>query len=200
PAVADAKKPTRGDDDERRSAAERPRGEREAQDAPRWAPGANARAPEDRRLQHDRGQEQRREDRREGPVVTHATQERIRLEAVIAPPEPKRVLAPPPEARGVVELEEPPARDGRERDQNALDPVGGEIGPAAEARRQGVDEQHVAGPDDRREPPGHRRLTREKEHFGGTDDREPDPPVCLHVNSADYRVAWRGAGASASRR
>src|SRR5262249_45333576 len=96
---------------------------------------------------------------------------------------PSAGAPPPPEARRIVELEEPPAPDGGQSHEETVEPVRGEIGTAGESRGQRVDEQDVAGPDDRREPARHRRLAREEQHVGGTDDAEPGPAVCAHAQS-----------------
>src|SRR5439155_17827774 len=152
-----------GHEGERQDDAHYPGGGGEPERSRRRAPRRHAGTGEERRPQGGRGKKQRGKDRREGPVVADAPQEEVRLEVVVLPPEPYRVDATAPETRGVVELEEPPAPDRRKRDEHAFDPVGRQVRAEGETRDQGVHEQDVPGPHDRREPAGHRRLPPDEE-------------------------------------
>src|SRR2546428_12364196 len=134
----------------------------------RRAPGTDACTAEHGGAQNGRGEKQRGEDRREGPVVADAAQEEIRLEAVIAPPEAGRVGSAAPEPRRVVELEEPPAAERCDRDEAAFDTVGRAGRPAGEAGRPRGHEEDVAGPDEPRAPARGRRE-------GGNEGRLRDP-------------------------
>src|SRR5262249_55844071 len=157
--------------------------EHDAEDSGRESPRANASPVEDRRPQNGGREEDRREDGRESPVVADPSKEQIRLEPVVAPPDPFGVGAATPEARRVVELEEPPAPDGRQGHEQAAEQVRGGIEAATESRAERADEQNVPGPHDRREPSRHGRLAREEQPLGGTDDAEPGPAVSAHAQS-----------------
>src|SRR5262249_58694443 len=99
------------------------------------------------------------------------------LRPVVLPPEPAGVTPAAPEARRVVPLEQPPAGDRDERDEHELGTRRGEVRAAGEAGHQRIAEQHVAGPDDRREPLRDDPVAPEQQRLGAEDDGEAGPPV-----------------------
>ena len=137
--------------------------------------------------QDGRREKERGEDRREGPVVAHAAQEEIGLDPVVLPPDPVGVTTAAPEARRVVPLEQPPAGDRDERDEHELGARRGEVRAAGEAGHQRVDEQHVAGPDDRREPLRDDPVAPEQQRLGAEDDGEAGPPVERNASTRGSR-------------
>ena len=99
------------------------------------------------------GEKQRGEDRREGPVVPDAAQEGVRLEAVVLPPEPmprrrrRARSAGRCTTRTATSSRSTRGRPARRSTRSVV-----RYERPVSAGHQGVDEQDVAGPHDRREP------------------------------------------------
>ena len=145
---------------------------------PEWAPAGEG--GEDGRAQTLGGEKEGGEDRGEGPRVAREAQGEAGLQVVVLPPEPLEVGPAPPEARGVVELEEPPAADGSNGNPRELATASRQVRLPRPGVDQRVGEQNVAGPDDRREPLADGAASREQQGLRRADDEEPDPAVGRH--------------------
>jgi predicted amidohydrolase len=182
----------RRDDEEGQQDTDGAEDHRDAEGGRRRPPRRHVGVAEDGRAQPGRCQQDGREDRRECPVVADAAQEGVGLQALVLPPEPDQIGSSAPEPGRVVPLEEPPTPDRGQHDDYPFVVGRGEIRGASQLGHHGVGQQHVAGPDDGREPAGDEGLPADESALGSEDDCEPEPAVPPHEAS-------RASGTSASR-
>src|SRR5262249_57962094 len=129
-----------GDDDQRQRDGDGARDDGGDEQRPWRRPRWKAALREHGGAKGDGREEQRREDRREGPVVPDPAQEEVRLQSVVLPPETDGVLPTPPEPWSVVPLEEPPAGDRDEGHEHELTTRRREIRAARDAGHHAIHE------------------------------------------------------------